>query len=432
MARRPRWRGAVVAAVTLAGAGVWAGDGTLLLAATIPLAYLGYGSVSTVRVPDGLAVERSVDPSPAPPGRPVSVELTLTNESDRRLADVRVVDRPPADLAVHEGSPRAGVTLDAGERHTVEYTLIARRGEYEFQPPRLRVRGAGAGAMATAERRPRGESRLVCRLDAEAPPLSDEGADGVGQLTSDEPGSGLTFHSTREYQHGDAATRINWRQYAKQGELATVNYKRWVSTTVVFVLDARERSRVAAGPGRPTAIELGAYATTQAATSLLAAGHDVAVAVVGVDGDGPARLAWLPPGGGRAQRGRAIAMLAEASELPPAQWGTDDQFRKVPELAGPGSQLVLVSPALDGRAVEALSAWAAFEYPRTLLSPDVVSTNTVGGQYQQVRRRTRLARAQATGARTIDWRRGTPLQLVLEYAFAVEARRGPVAAGGVE
>ncbi len=48
-----------------------------------------------------------------------------------------------------------------------------------------------------------------------------------------------------------------------------------------------------AGPGRPTAVELGAYATTQALTSLLDAGHEVGLAIVGIDGDGPAGLTWL-------------------------------------------------------------------------------------------------------------------------------------------
>ncbi len=81
----------------------------------------------------------------------------------------------------------------------------------------------------------------MCQLDAQAPPLSDRGTDRVGQLTTDAPGDGFTFHSTREYQRGDPAGRIDWRGYAKRGELSTVNYEQWVSTTVVFVVDARRQ-----------------------------------------------------------------------------------------------------------------------------------------------------------------------------------------------
>ncbi|GCF12178.1 DUF58 domain-containing protein [Haloarcula mannanilytica] len=448
--RRARWRGAVVAALALAGAGVWAGNGALLLAAGLPLSYLAYGAVSTASVPAEMTVSRAVEPTPAPPGHPVSVRVTVTNESEGPVSDLRVVDGVPRDLSVIAGSPRSGETLAAGESLTLEYTLIARRGDHDFEPPRLRARGTGAAEVATAVQTPDGDDRLVCRLDAEAPPLSDQGNDRVGQRTTSDPGDGFTFHSTREYRRGDPVGRIDWRSYAKRGELSTVNYEQWVSTAVVFVLDARPPSRVTAGPGRPTAVELGAYATTHALTSLLGAGHEVGLAVVGIDGDGPGGLAWIPPGNGSDQRSRAIDRLedaAEAAERDPdgedgGESGTDkggtaevdpqQQFRKVMELAGPRSQFVLVSPILDDGPVTAMEGWAALDAARTVLSPDVTAASTVSGQHEHVRRRTRLARCQATGARTIDWQRGTPLPLVLDYAFAVEARRpdGSVHPGG--
>jgi hypothetical protein len=109
-------------------------------------------------------------------------------------------------------------------------------------------------------------------------------------------------------------------------------------------------------------------------------------------------------------------------ELGPRSADADAQFRKAAELAPAGAQLVLVSPALDGGTVDALETWAAFDRPRTLLSPDVVPSNTVSGRLEGVERSTRLARCQSTGARTIDWRRGTPLGVVLGEAFAADAR----------
>jgi uncharacterized protein (DUF58 family) len=426
----------VAGSVILAGAGVIAGNATLVLAATIPLAYLLYGAVSTATVPDELTVTRRVEPRVAPPGRPVEVTLSVTNDTDRTLSDLRVVDGVPEALAVLEGSPRGGQTLEAGETLTLEYTLIARRGDHDFAPPRLRVRGAGAGTIATTERVPSGDERLICRLDADAPPLSDSGETRVGRLTTDTPGDGLTFHSTREYRHGDPAGRIDWRGYAKQGELATINYDRQVSATVVFVLDAREVARVSAGPGRPTAVELGAYATTRAMNTLLHAGHNVAVAVAGLDGDGPAGLQWLAPGNGSGQRSAAIALLRDALDTMDDSEGSGaplaEQCRRVAELVSREAQFVLVSPMLDDDPVEAVELWAGFGQPRTVLSPDIVAANTVSGQYEQVRRRTRLARCQAGGARAIDWRRGTPLPTILEITFAVEARRADagIRAGG--
>jgi uncharacterized protein (DUF58 family) len=322
-----------------------------------------------------------------------------------------------------------GTTLGPGETVEIAYTLVARRGDHEFGPPTVRVRGTGGGAVATMERPAAGANSVVCRLDADAPPLDDRGARRVGQLASDDPGDGVTFHSTRDYESTDPAARIDWRHYAKRGELATVNYDRPVSTTVVLVLDARPPCHVAAGPGRPTAAELGAYAATRALTALLRGGHDVGVAVVGRDGDGPAGLHWLPPGSGSEQRARATDLFRAASDAPDESTANDPpdgdygfQFRKAVELAPTRSQLVLVSPALDDGTVSAVEAWAAFDRPRTLLSPDVVPSNTVSGRLESVQRRSRLVRCQATGARTIDWRRGTPLPVALAEAFAVEAR----------
>ncbi len=433
MARRVRWRGAVVATVLLGFVGAVEGNGTLLLAATIPLAYVAYGSVSTASVPETLTVARQVDPRVAPPGHPVTVTLSVTNDGDRTVSDLRVVDPVPEALAVMNGTPRGGQTLEPGETLTLSYLVVARRGEFDFPPARLRVRGSGAGAVATTDRTPAGDTRLVCRLDADAPPLSDVGDTRVGRLTTDSPGEGLTFHSTREYRHGDPAGRIDWRGYAKQGELSTINYDRQVSATVVFVLDAREAARVASGPGRPTAVELGAYAATRGLNTLLGAGHDVAVAVVGVDGDGPGGLVWLPPGSGSEQRSRSIALLGEAIDAAPAsERDSTRQARKLGGLVGREAQFVLVSPLLDDAPVAMLEQWSGSGQSRTVLSPDIVASNTVSGQYEQVRRRTRLARCQAGGARTIDWRRGTPLPTILEATFAVEAHRAgdSVRAGG--
>uniref|UniRef100_UPI0037447EC2 DUF58 domain-containing protein n=1 Tax=Salinadaptatus halalkaliphilus TaxID=2419781 RepID=UPI0037447EC2 len=499
MGRQRRFRGAVAATILLVAAGLVDGNGVLLLGAIVPLAYVAYGSLSTATVPDDIVVSRTIVPSPAPPGQPVTVGLTVRNDGDRTLADVRIVDGVPEALAVLEGSPRAGTTLEPGETVHLEYLVVARRGEYEFEDVQIRCRGLAAGAVATARLSPAGDRALHCRLDADAPPLEDRGRGRVGQLTTDRAGEGIAFHSTREYRPDDPADRIDWRQYAKRGTLATVAYERQVAATVVLVVDARAPNRVVAGPGQPTAVELSAYAATRALTDLLGHGHDVGLAVLGVDGDGPAGLAWLAPGQGRDHRSRAFELLRSATEfdepvdddgdrrkpqtssIQAPNWhlggprsgnpdesptgdgrgspreergrgpprgeqppSTDDesaldslangrpladsertrsQSRKLIELVDQRSQLALFSPLLDDRALETIETWRAADLPVVALSPDVVPSNTVSGQYEQTRRRTRLARCQRFGARAVDWRRGTPLDLIVAYAFRVEALR---------
>lgn len=421
-ARQRRWRGAVAASLVLAAAGLFDRSGGLLLAAAVPLVYVGAGALSQTRIPEGLQATRRVEPTPAPPGRAVAITLTVRNDSEVTVPDLRVADGVPGGLAVLEGSPRAGVTLEPGEEHAIRYVVAARRGEHDFRPPHLRVRGLVTGTHATTLLSTEGNRQLVCRLDADAPPLDERGAGRVGRLASDEPGQGVTFHSTREYHPEDPADRIDWRQYAKRGELATTNYERAVSATVVLAVDARERNRVVAGPGRPTAVEIGAYAATHALSDLLGRGHDVGVAVLGVDGDGPERIGWLPPAGGRRQRARGLAHLREAADATgPSPPGTA-QARALFGLLPRGAQLVFVSPLLDDRAVETVETWRAAGASVTVLSPDVLASNTVAGQYATVRRRTRLARIRSAGARTVDWRRGAPLPVVLAEAFAADAR----------
>ena len=423
MSRRTRrFHGAVVLAVVFAVAGVVVERPSLLLAAAVVLAYVALGSLSRAPQPEGLTVERSLDPETAPPGRPVAVTLTVRNESDRTYSDVRVVDGVPEGLAVTAGTPRAGTTLEPGESENIRYVVVSRRGDHYFEPATLTVRDIGGSAVRELTPPVRGADRFVGRLDADAPPLAEAGDDRIGQLASDDPGEGITFHSTREYTRGDDANRIDWRHYAKDGELTTVAYERQVSATVVLVLDARQVARIVAGPGRPTAVELSAYAATRALTDLLSTGHEVGVAVVGLDGPDPGGLHWLPPRSGSEQRSRALELFRYVTETGSATVDARAQFRTVLDLAPPPAQLTLFSPLLDDLPVDAVETWLAADRPTTVLSPDVVTATTLGGQQTAVVRRARLARCQRVGVRPIDWRRGTPLALVIDRALAVDAR----------
>lgn len=483
----PRFRGAVAAALVLVVAALLEGVGILLLAALVPLAYVAYGTVAAGTPPPvgerdeedrlGLAVTRTITPTTVPPGRPVTVTLEVTNRTSQPLTDVRAIDGVPEKLAVHEGAPRGGGALEPGESVRLEYVLGSRRGAYDFDPVRLRLRAAGAGAVTTAFVHPAGDRTLHCRLDADAPPLASVGTDRVGQVTTDRAGEGISFHSTRAYRPEDPSHRIDWRHYAKRGTLATVSYEREVAASVVVVVDARDRNRVVAAPGHPTAVDLSAYAATRALTDCCRRGHDVGLAVLGVDGDGPAGLAWLEPGNGPSHRSRALEMLRSAAaaggdgtagsgddgsdatdghgaseregsgvdrlfeaadektgdetdrgeqsgqnvESEPGDSRVDHQLHRLLELTTPETQLAVVSPLLDDWPVDALERLRAGGRSVRVISPDVIPENTVSGQYTQIRRRTRLARVQAAGVRSVDWRRGTPLSLVVAYAFRVDA-----------
>ena len=425
-----RWTAGLAAAAVLATVGAAAGYASLLLAAAVPLLYLAYGVLSTADADVALRARRAVEPATAPPGQEVPVRLTVENAGSDPLPDVRVVDAVPEGLGVIDGSPRAGTALEPGDDLQVEYSVVAKRGDHRFGRPRARVRSFGAGATADRSVEVAGDGRLHCRLDASAPPIEQAGDRFAGGMPTDSPGQGLEFHSTRPYRRDDPASRIDWRHYAKRDELTTVSYRERRASSVVLVVDARPASRVVAGPARPTAVELAAYAATHALEDLLGAGHEVGVAVLGAAGPDAAGLHWLAPGSGRDRQTRAGALLTAATEATAdgSEVDPDSQASRIARLAPPRAQLALFSPLLDDWPVEAVEAWGVRDYSRVVLSPDVLTHNTVTGQFETVRRHTRLATCQAAGARVVDWSRATPLYAVLEAAFAVDAR-GALAGG---
>jgi uncharacterized protein (DUF58 family) len=178
MSRRTvRWQGAIAATVVLAVVGIVDRNPTVLLAGVVPLAYVGYGTVASTSVPPELEVERSVEPSPAPPGRPVDVSLTLSNPTERTLGDVRVVDEVPPDLAVTAGTPRAVTTLRPGD--DIELTYRRRRPGHRGAGRRRRRRRClpAGGRRPTVERR----GRRVRGPARDRPP-------GTGRRVSLDPG----------------------------------------------------------------------------------------------------------------------------------------------------------------------------------------------------------------------------------------------------
>jgi uncharacterized protein (DUF58 family) len=335
--RVSRWRGGLAGAVLLLAVGLVAGRAAAFAAAAVPLAFAVAAALDSAPTAadlrDDLAVDRRIEPSPAPPGRTVSVEVTVTNEGEETLADCRIVDRVPDELSVTRGTPRAAATLRPGESARIAYETTARRGSFTFEPPALRVRGPTAAAVETAAVPITGDDALECRLDAGDVPTRRRTIDRTGDLTTDEPGAGIEFHSTREYRPGDPVSRIDWKGFAKRGDLATVDFREQRAATMVLVLDARQAAHVVSAPGQPSAVELGAYAATHALDRLLAADHAVGLAVAGDatatphGGTGTAAIRWIDPGTDRRTRSAVAAALADRHREAGAADGADARVR---------------------------------------------------------------------------------------------------------
>lgn len=423
--RLRRFRSAVGASALLVAVGLLLGSGVLVLGAAIPLVFVAYSSFSSTGVPTDVSVTRTLEATKVPPEGTVGVTLTVTNEGEEIIEDLRVIDGVPGELAVASGSPRGGGALAPGESFEIDYRVTVRRGLHRFADPTVRTRGLVGGAVTTTSLSPDGDRTVDCRLSVEGPPLHDTGRPVTGRLETNEPGEGLVFHATREHQPTDPAHRLDWRHYAKTSELATVTYDRPVRTAVVIAVDARPVNRVVPGPGRPSGLERSCYAAGRTAAALLERGHDVGLAIVGRRGEHGA-LQWVPPGQGRGQRNRIEGDLTWALDeegQPANPWV---QVSRIIELTPAAGQLVVLSPLVDEWPLtmvrQSLTAG-----PVTVISPDVIAESTVSGTFEAIERRARLANCQGAGAHVIDWRRGTPLQVVLELAFAAEKRTGATA-----
>jgi uncharacterized repeat protein (TIGR01451 family) len=426
--RVPRWQGALVGTLALTSLGLLYANATLLAAATIPLAYVLYGVLSSVPAETGLRVSREVAPSNPAPGEVVTVETTVENRGDGVLPDVRVVDGVPDSLAVVGGSPRACLALAPGGSGTVRYEVITKQGEYDFDDPVVRLGSLAATERAAAAVPAAGETRLYCTNAVSESPLGESSLSHAGTLATDSGGAGLEFYATREYRPGDPMNRIDWRHYAKTGEFVTVQYREERTVRTVLIVDARPVSRVAPRPGYPTGAELSTYAAERLYDALVNARVVTSVTAVGANDAlaelvGPDGVAWVDSDAddasarvGRFFDGvRSVADTATSNR--PARTATrmrgpgsttvvaDGGPAIEPLLARlpPTARVVICTPLLDGWPVSVVRALSARGYPQTLLSPDVADGDGVGQLTAGGHRRVRLSTAERAGAATVGW-----------------------------
>ena len=443
-----RWTGGLAGALVLVSVALLSGEALLLAAAVIPLTYVVYGSLSRVPADAALTTSRSVTDAQPTPGEPIPVELTVRNTGEAALTDVRLIDGVPSELTVVEGSPRACVSLRPGEAATLNYALMAKRGSYTFDAPAARVRTLSASDEVTVDLDAAGDTTLTCANTVSEVPLVDATLPRAGTLPTDSGGSGLEFHSTRSYQHGDPINRIDWRRYAKTGELTTVDYREEQAVRTVLVVDARPAARVTPEPGYPTGAELSAYAAERLLDALSATGVVTSVAAVGLEdedlpgGTGPDGLAWVDETDDHAAAraatvfdgvGRAANRDETEDGADPATDGTASPYGSVgmaadgglsAEVAAllarlpPTAQVVVFSPLTDGWASSLVESLTVRHYPTTLVSPDLARRETTGTALFGLDRANRLKRADLSGATVIDWDLDSPIDAALRASLA--------------
>jgi len=169
----------------------------------------------------------------------------------------------------------------------------------------------------------------------------------LGEHPARVSGEGIEFSGVREYVPGDRQRSINWPASTRRGRLQVNTFAAERSQDVVLLVDATSD----VGEPGSSALDLALRGAGAAARAYTDARDRVGVITYQWGGS-----SWLPPGLSRRQVYRIIdSMLASPVLADTGSWAHGASFARLPRAAlPPGALVVVFSPLLDQRFVEAL------------------------------------------------------------------------------
>ena len=255
-----------------------------------------------------LEISRYVPHSNVYKGELIEVSLTITNKSYRRTQQLEVFDNVPHQMKIRRGINQIRLNLGPGQTTKIDYMLrCPLRGHYSVGPISVRFRNAFGLFM--------NESRIddVCDItvfpqvrDVEDAMLrADVPKMYTGATTLRTPGPGMEFYSLREYLSTDSLRSINWKAFARTGDLMVNQKTRDAVTDVFVILDTREVSRIGTVLKNP--LEMGASAAASISNHFLKRKDSVAMVTYGN------KMDFLPPDTGDKQHYKILSRLASVS-----------------------------------------------------------------------------------------------------------------------
>ena len=240
----------------------------------------------------------------------------------------------------------------------------------------------------------------------------------LGEHPARTSGEGIEFSGVREYVPGDRQRSINWAASTRRGRLQVNTFAAERSQDVVLLVDSTSD----VGEPGSSALDLALRGAGAAARAYLEARDRVGVITYQWGG-----ASWLAPALGRRQVYRIIdSMLASD-----AGYARGASFARLPRAAlPPGALVVVFSPLLDQRFVEALRDMR--ERGFSMLVVDVLNTEPPARRRTEDRIARRLWRMEQDAIRfslrelgipVVHWDGEEPLDLPL----AAHTRR-PMAA----
>jgi len=400
----------------VAGAlGIVGNNTVLFMSAAVGLTFAAYG-YATSPVEATFAVSREVSDESPTAGQDVAVSVTVRNESDELVPDLRVVDRVPEKLGVVEGSPRHAATLQPGESTTFSYVVRARRGQHEFQETTLLARNVSADeeSLSTVH----AQTHVTVTADVGDVPLSSQTIQQSGMVSTSVGGEGVEFYQSRDYHSSDPMNRVDWKRYAKTRELTTVEFREERAANVVVLVDVRSESRVARRADEPDAMSLSKFAAGRVVAQLLDEGNQVGLAFYGHDSE------YLSPGTGDGHAVEIEEMLTSSSDssVPVvtdggfrtynSDWRVDWLRKRLPE----GAQVVFVTPLPDVEPAQTAQRLEASGHDVRILAPDVTTTATPGSTVERIEWLHRVREVRESGVKVAEWSPDEPLRSAFRRA----------------
>lgn len=405
-----RFRGAEVVPLVAIAVGIATRrPGPLMVAAATSLLL---GVVRSRTAPElSLDIEHRLTDRRPRPGERVRVTLSVTNEGECRLPDLRVAAGVPPGLAVTAGRPVLGATLPPGETATTTFEITASCGTHEFQSVPVISRDSAGRTETVASLESDTMLECIPTLAAATGVTTPQSTTYAGQADTRTGGAGVEFFGTRSYRHGDSLSRIDWNRLARTGEMTTVQYREERAVSVVIIVDTRPAAYV--GPRRDGthAVARSIEAAAALAAGRLDEGDRVGLAALG------GAACWVPPGTGSAHRARLRDTLGTHPAFAPTP--PEDPFDAAASVASlrarlpANATLVFLTPLVDEWPVSVLRRLRGAGYEGLFVSPDPTCGATPGARLTRIERSLRINRVRRAGTTVADWGRGESLAVAL-------------------
>lgn len=375
---------------------------------------LGIASILNQPPTPQLHFERRFSPMRIRQSVPLEITLTVTNQGSQRLTDLSVQDYLPRGIRVLKGQTNLLTTLDAGESAVIEYTIQAKRGQYQRFVSTYTSQQALAGYEISGQYEDESPLLVYPKTENLSPvkirPPQTHGF--AGSIASRRGGSGVDFFTIREYQPGDPQRHINWKASARAHQALYTNiFEQEQVANIGIILDARQRINLR--KGSHSIFEHSVNAAAALGERFIKDGHRVSLLIYG---SGKRRVF---PGYGRQQERR---ILDAVTAVAPVVNFALTNFDNLPVQFFPAkSQIVLISPILQDD-IPYIRRMRMRGYGVMAVSPNPVKlvaqedTESTAYRMAAAERAFILQQLRQIGAQVIDWDVDQTLESTLQRA----------------